>query len=323
VLDDLDATWVNGRPVGITHGWDHEREYPVPASYLKPGDNEVVVAVSNSWGAGGFTSTADKLAFTIAGGDRIPLGEGWLYSIGATDQAPPRAPWDANAGIGVMHNRMVAPLGRIGLRGAAWYQGESDVGIPGYGDRMRELFAGWRAQFGLQMRMLVVQLANYGPVAEQPGESGWAETREIQRRAVEADGNAALVSAIDIGERTDIHPANKTLLGDRLARAALGEAMPMPQWATREGDAVTVGFTGIEDGLHTWSGPHPLGVELCGATPGSCRFVLATVDGERLVIPTGGQPAARVRYAWADSPVVNLFDGRALPVPGFELEIAR
>jgi sialate O-acetylesterase len=323
VLDDLDATWVNGRPVGITHGWDYERQYAVPASYLKAGANEVVIAVSNSWGAGGFTSTADKLAFTVEGGERLPLGEGWRYSIGKTDQAPPRAPWDANAGIGVMHNRMVAPLGRITLRGAAWYQGESDVGIPGYGDRMRELFAGWRHQFGPQMEMLVVQLANYGPVAERPGASGWAETRDIQREAVEADANAALIGAIDIGERTDIHPANKTLLGDRLARAALGEAMPMPLSATLENDTVTVRFSGVEGGLHAWSGPYPLGVELCGEAQDSCRYALARVDGDRLLVPVEGQPANRVRYAWADSPVVNLFDGRSLPVPGFELDVAQ
>jgi sialate O-acetylesterase len=323
VLDDLDATWVNGRPVGITHGWDHEREYRVPPDYLRAGANDVVVAVSNSWGAGGFTSTADKLAFIVDGGARLPLGDGWRYSIGKIDQSPPRAPWDANAGIGVMHNWMVAPLGRIALRGAAWYQGESDVGIPGYGDRMRELFAGWRAQFGPQMQMLVVQLANYGPVAEQPTASGWAETRDIQREAVMADTSAALVAAIDIGERTDIHPANKTLLGERLARAALGEPMPMPQSARLDGDTVTVRFTGVEGGLHTWSGPYPLGIELCSAAQDSCRYALATVDGDRLVIPTAGQPVARVRYAWADSPVVNLFDGRSLPVPGFELEVAR
>jgi sialate O-acetylesterase len=323
VLDDLDATWVNGRPVGISHGWDYERQYRVPSAYLKAGANEVVVAVSNSWGAGGFTSTPDKLAFTVEGGARLTLGDGWRYSIGTIDQAPPRAPWDANAGVGVMHNSMVAPLGSVSLRGAAWYQGESDVGIPGYGDRMRELFAGWRAQFGSQMQMLVVQLANYGPVAERPSESGWAETRDIQRQAVEADGNAALIGAIDIGERTDIHPANKTLLGDRLARSALGEAMPMPQSATLDGGTVTVRFTGVDGGLHVWSGPYPLSIELCGEAQDSCRYALATVDGDRLLIPAGGRPTTRIRYAWADSPVVNLFDGRDLPIPGFELEIGQ
>jgi sialate O-acetylesterase len=188
---------------------------------------------------------------------------------------------------------------------------------------MRELFAGWRRQFGPQMQMLVVQLANYGPVAERPSASGWAETRDIQLAAVEADDNAALIGALDIGERTDIHPANKTLLGDRLARAALGEAMPMPQSARLEGGTVTVTFSGVEDGLHVWSGPHPLGIELCGDMPDSCRYALARVDGDRLVVPSDGRAATRVRYAWADSPVVNLFDGRDLPVPGFELEIGR
>ena len=323
VLDDLDATWVNGRPVGITHGWDYEREYPIPAAYLKPGANEIVVAVSNSWGAGGFTSTADKLAFAVDDGARIPLGEGWRYAIAEVRDMPPRAPWDANAGIGVMHNWMIAPLGPIRLRGAAWYQGESDVGIPGYRDRMRELFAGWREQFGPQMQMLVVQLANYGPPASEPVASGWAELREDQRQSVLADANAALVTAIDIGERTDIHPANKTLLGDRLARAALGEAMPMPARAALDGETITLTFTGGEGGLHAWSASHPIGLELCGDTQESCRYVQAAIDGDRLLIPADRQPATRIRYAWADSPVVNLFDGRPMPIPGFEIAIER
>src|SRR5690606_34135701 len=323
VLDDLDATWVNGRPVGITHGWDYEREYAVPAGYLKAGENEIVVAVSNSWGAGGFTSTADKLAFEVNGGARIPLGEGWRYSIGEVRDMPPRAPWDANAGIGVMHNWMIAPLGPIRLKGAAWYQGESDVGIPGYRDRMRELFAGWRQQFGPQMQMLVVQLANYGPPASEPVASGWAELREDQRQSVLADSNAALVTAIDIGERTDIHPANKTLLGDRLARAALGEAMPMPARAVLEGETITLTFTGVEGGLQAWSASHPIGLELCGDTQESCRYVQAAIDGDRLLIPASGQPATRIRYAWADSPVVNLFDARPMPIPGFEIAVER
>ena len=236
---------------------------------------------------------------------------------------PPRAPWDANAGIGVMHNWMIAPFGHFAMKGAAWYQGESDVGIPGYRDRMRELFAGWRRQFGADMRMLVVQLANYGPVAEQPVASGWAALREDQRQSVLADANAALVTAIDIGERTDIHPANKTLLGERLALAALGTPLPQPLSARLADGAVTVRFSGVEGGLHAWSGPNPLGVELCGASQESCRYAQATIDGDTLVIRDDGKPATRVRYAWADSPVVNLFDGRSLPVPGFELDIGR
>jgi sialate O-acetylesterase len=323
VIDDLDATWINGRLLGVTHGWSTEREYHVPAGYLRAGANEIVFAASNSWGAGGMQSSADRLSFAVAGGARIPLADGWRYAASPVTAMPPRTPWDANAGIGVIHNRMIAPIGRYALAGAAWYQGESDVGITGYQDRLRELFAGWRRQFGADMRMLVVQLANYGPPASEPVASGWASLREDQRQAVLADANAALVTAIDIGERTDIHPANKVVLGERLALAALGEALPMPRSAARTGDAVAVTFSGVQGELQAWSGAYPLAVELCGDTQESCRYALATVRGDRWVIPADGKPATRVRYAWADSPVVNTYDARALPLPGFELPISR
>ena len=324
IIDDLDATWVNGRPVGINHGWSTEREYRVPAGYLRPGANQVIVSANNSWGMGGMQSPPDRLSFTVAGGERIPLAEGWSYAETPVREIPPRAPWDANAGIGVMHNRMIAPIGRFALAGAACYQGESDVGIPGYPDRLRELFAGWRRQFGADMQMLVVQLANYGATASEPVESGWGETREDQRQAVVADANAALVAALDIGERTDIHPANKVVLGQRLALAARGEAMPMPLSARREQgldiSEIRVRFSGVEGGLHSWSGP-PLGVELCGETQEGCRYAAAEVSGDTLLIRVDREPVTRVRYGWADSPVVNTYDARALPLPGFELPI--
>jgi sialate O-acetylesterase len=322
VIDDLDTTWINGRIVGNTFGWSTEREYPIPPSYLHAGANEIVFAASNSYGPGGFQSTADRLAFTVNGGERIPLGEGWRYAIGQLREMPPRAPWDANAGIGVMHNKMIAPLGRFAMKGAAWYQGESDVGVPGYADRLRELFAGWRGQFGSDMRMLVVQLPNYEMVAEKPVAAGWAEVREQERRAVDADSNAALIPTLDVGQRDNLHPPDKLQVGLRLSMAAQGKPMPMPLRAQSEGGTIAVTFAGVEGGLHAWSGA-PLGVELCGETQESCRYAAARVDGDRLLIAGDGRPATRVRYAWADAPVVNLFDARPLPIPGFELAIGQ
>ncbi|MFN6935751.1 MAG: sialate O-acetylesterase [Tsuneonella sp.] len=322
IIDDLDATWVNGRAVGMTHGWSKERIYRIPAEYLREGPNEIVFSANNTWGAGGMQSEANRLSLTTAG-ERIPLAEGWLYAVGEFAGSPPRAPWDANAGIGLMHNRMIAPIGRFAMAGAAWYQGESDVGIPGYEDRLRELFAGWRRQFGGNMKMLVVQLADFGDRSAVPTTSGWAETRDEQRQAVAADANAALVSAIDLGEPTDIHPANKVDLGKRLALAAQGQAMPMPVAGRIDGDNVIVSFSGVEGGLKSLSGRHPLAVELCAETQESCRFVIAALDTNRMIIRSDGKAATRVRYAWSDAPIVNLYDGRGLPVPGFELPIVQ
>jgi sialate O-acetylesterase len=86
---------------------------------------------------------------------------------------------------------------------------------------------------------------------------------------------------------------------------------------------VVVAFAGADGGLHTWSSGHALGVELCGDTQETCRYAPATASGDTLRIADDGKPATRVRYAWIDSPVVNLYDARALPVPGFELPIGQ
>lgn len=320
VLDDMDMTFVNGHAVGNTFGWDEERAYPVPPKFLNAGMNEVMVAVTNTFANGGFASAPDRLFLTQANGEKVPLADGWRYAIAPTTTNPPRAPWDANAGIGLMHNRMIAPLGHFAMEGAAWYQGESDVDTADYDRRMKALIAGWRARFGPDLKVGIVQLANYGPASDKPVESGWARTRDVQRRIVMDDRKAFLATAIDLGERTDIHPANKLSVAQRLALGAQGKALPLPLAANARGDAVRVTFSGVEGGLHAWSSAQAIGFELCDAA-GACRFAPARVEGDSVILADEGKPAAKVRYAWANSPVINLFDGRAQAVPGFELPV--
>lgn len=320
-IDDMDMTWVNGKAVGNSHGWDEARNYALPSGYLKAGTNEIIIAATNSWGGGGLVQGGDLMGLSLNNGENVALSTGWRYAISPVKNYPPRAPWDRQAGIGVMHNAMVAPLGHYAAAGVAWYQGESDVGTPGYATRMKALMAGWRSQFGGSARMLVVQLADFGPPQLRPQESGWADLREEQRKAVLADANAALVTAVDLGERLDIHPANKNELGRRLAMAATGEALPQPLSATREASGVRVRFSGVQGRLTTWSGATALGFELCGSAPESCRYASAIPDGDGVLLSSDGQPVSRVRYGWADSPVLNLYDERPLPPPGFELTV--
>jgi sialate O-acetylesterase len=320
-LDDMDATFVNGVMVGNIYGPEVERHYALPTGLLHAGENEIALAVTNSWGDGGMVGDAGLRKLVTASGQHLPLAAGWLWSGPAKAVFPPRTPWDRQAGIGVMANRMIAPIGHFALGSVVWYQGESDVGTPGYDTRLAALFAGWRAQFGAQTRMLVVQLANFG--APQTGSmiSPTALLRDEQRRAVAADANAALVTAIDLGERTDIHPANKKELGRRLALAATGEALPLPLAARHEGNGVRISLTGVGKGLAAWGGA-PLGFELCGASDASCRLVPARVEGTSVVLAGDGAQATRVRYGWAESPTINLYDARQLPLPGFALPIA-
>ena len=330
-IDEVDETWVNGRAIRNTFGWGTDRTYALPAGILRPGENVIVVNVLSTWDAGGMTGPADKLALTFDDGTRLALGGGWLYQVVPLEIGrPPRAPWESVAGLTTLYNGMIAPLGPFGVRGAVWYQGETNADAPaGYQVILAGLMSSWRAQLGADLPFVIVQLPGFGPVPTAPVESGWSEVREAQRRAVAADPLAALVVTIDLGERDDIHPLNKRDVGRRIARAArsvaYGEAIaptgPVVRSARLEPDHVVVTIGNVEGRLLTGSSQQAIGFELCGAGPGTCRFASATVEGNRVVIPVDGAPPARLRFGWGDSPLTNLWDQSGLPLGPFEISL--
>jgi sialate O-acetylesterase len=327
VFDDLDQTWVNGVSVGGTNDWSADRKYALPKGVLKAGENEILIYVRDNWGPGGFVGPAEKVKLDFADGHSQPLASDWQYAmIDNGVGTPPTAPWEGVAGVSGIYNAMVAPLGPLGVKGVAWYQGEADVGEPGYDKRLAAWMDNWRTQFrDPALPFLVIGLAGFGKPVSAPTESGWAETINEQRLGVEHDRQAALVSAIDLGSPRDIHPSDKQEIGRRLALAARnlvyrdgGTVGPLPVSATRAGNNVVVKFT---KPLQALSGARPIGVELCGSARGSCRYADARVNGDTVEIAGDGQPVTRVRYAWADYPVVNLYDQDLLPAPVFEMAV--
>lgn len=326
-VDDIDQTFVNGVPVGGRNDPTNPRSYPLPKALLKPGANEILVFARNVWGQGGLAGPAERFALVFADGHSMPLASDWEYSrIADSVGQPPVSPWEGPSGVSTIYDAMVAPFGALGIKGVAWYQGETDVGQSGYDRRLSSLMGNWRAQFGDPgLPFLIVGLAGWGKRVSHPVESDWAAIINDQRVSVERDSRAALVSAIDLGEPGDIHPANKQEVGRRLALAAHqlvyrdgGTVGPLPVSAVRRGDLIAVTFT---KPLQVLSGRTPDGFELCGPLPGSCRYADARVSGTRVEIPLDGQPTTRVRYAWADYPIVNLYDLDLLPAPVFELTV--
>lgn len=327
-IDDADQTFVNGVAVGGLNDPANPRRYTVPAGVLKPGENRIVVYVRNYWGPGGLAGPPGQFALTLKDGISKPLGEGWQYArVPDSIGGPPAAPWGSSSGVSTIYNAMVAPLGPTRFRGVAWYQGEADVGQEGYDKRLAAWMANWRAQFGdPRLPFFIVGLAGWGAVSAKPTESGWAALIDEQRIAVQRDPRSALISAIDLGDRADIHPANKQEVGRRLALAAKslvysdasGRLSPMPVGAARSADRVIVSF---DKPLQTLSGAQALGFELCDSGPGTCRYADARVQGSTVVLRGDGRPVTRVRYAWADYPIVNLYDLDMLPVPVLELPV--
>lgn len=327
-FDDMDQAWVNGVPVGGTNDWAAQRIYPVPPGVLHDGTNEIIIYVLNTYGPGGFIGPADKVQLALAEGASLPLGTGWQVSrIDGRVGPAPTPPWTGVASVSKIYNAMIAPLGSLGLKGIAWYQGEADVGVSGYDRRLAAWMADWRTQFrDPNLPFLIVGLAGWGKTASKPVESGWAALINEQRLGVTHDRQAALISAIDVGVSTDIHPPNKQEVGRRLALAAeqlayadpAGRVGPLPISAARSGNAILVRFS---KQLQAFSAADPIAFELCGPTPASCRFANARVRGDAVEIFVDSQPVTRVRYAWADYPVVNLYDLDQLPAPVFELPV--
>jgi sialate O-acetylesterase len=332
-VDQIDATWLNGHWLGTTSGANKERTYTVPPKTLKKGVNTIAVNVLDTYGFGGIYGPAEKRALHLADGTLVPLDQEWRYQIVPPSIGPPiRSPWEDIAGVTLIRNAMIAPLASYGLRGVLWYQGESNAEDAGHYQALLEgLMADWRTQFGNDLPFLIVQLANYGPAATAPGASNWASLREAQRLAVAKDAHAGLAMAIDIGERTDIHPTNKQELGRRLARAArhvvYGEQIapsgPVPVEAHRDGGRVIVSFKDVDGSLVAYGAYRPVGFELCATDQSSCRFVDASLAADRVVLePAGGAPTpTRVRFCWADSPVCTLYDKAGQPAGPFEMRI--
>jgi sialate O-acetylesterase len=328
-IDDMDVTWVNGRLVGALDGWDHPRSYAIPPGALKAGRNVIAVRVTDTGGGGGLWGPADAKRLRLADGSSVPVGPEWRYRIArplAATGAPPHIPWIGANGLSTLYGGMIAPLGPYGLKGVAWYQGEANVGEPDqYARLLPTLIADWRARFEApELTFLAVQLTAFGPRASMPANPVWAQLREAQRKAIAADPHAGLAVSIDLGDPYDIHPTQKLKVAERLAllarRIAYGEDVaaegPRPRSARRNGDEVVVD---LGRPLVVQGDARPVGFELCDAAR-RCHWAEARADGASVLMARAGD-AAFVRYAWADSPVVNLFDAQGLPAIPFELPI--
>jgi sialate O-acetylesterase len=330
-VDEVDTTWVNGKVAGYTSGAGSDRLYALSPQFLHAGENTVAVAALDTYATGGMLGTGNQV--TLADGTVVPLNGEWKYSIAPSGMGPPpRAPWESTGGMTTIYNAMIAPLEPYTLRGVAWYQGESNTEDAGsYENLMTGWMADWRKRFdSAELPFLIVQLANYGPAATEPTESGWAELRNAQRAVVAKDKHAALTIAIDIGDRYDIHPANKQELGKRLARAArhvvYGESIspsgPVAKNASRVGKDIAVRFDNVEGHLSAYGAQRAIGFELCGTGPKTCRFAEGIAEGKTVRLEAAvSADVARVRYCWADSPICTLYDESGLPAGPFEMAI--
>jgi len=354
-IDDFDTTYFNNEKIGSTgketpNWWQTPRKYTVPGKLVKAGTATIAIRVWDQWMGGGLMGGPQRLS--LPGGketDAIKLPATWKYkvevAIPGDRQMPPRPnepmgpnnPWLPTG----LYNAMIHPIVPFAIRGATWYQGESNA------DRAyqyRKLFAAmitdWRKAWAEgDFAFGFVQLANFTPRNDKPVDSDWAELREAQTMTLKlpAAGQAVI---IDIGEAADIHPKDKQDVGGRLAlwaeakvygRKDLVYSGPMYKSMKVDGDKVVLAFdhvggglvVGKKDGLapmQAVAGGELKGFSIAGDDK---KFVWAdaAIVGDTVVVSSKdvAKPAS-VRYAWSNNPECNLYNKEGLPASPFRTD---
>lgn len=227
----------------------------------------------------------------------------------------------------VLFNTMINPIAGFGIRGAIWYQGESNRLEP---ERYSKLLSGmienWRTVWNIgDFPFYYVQIApfDYGAASLNS-----AFLREVQLKASTVIPNVGMACVMDTGEKDNIHPANKKAAGDRLAYLALAKTYgkkgfasegPLLKEMKAEGNQVKLTFLNAPGGLTSF-GKELSCFEVAGVNK---RFYPAkayiTTAGITLFSPSVNEPVA-VRYAFKDFVVGDLFNTLGLPASSFRTD---
>jgi sialate O-acetylesterase len=237
--------------------------------------------------------------------------------------------WMNNAGT-ITYNAMIAPLVGLSLKGAIWYQGESNAGrAKDYQTAFPLMIKDWRSQWGEDFPFFWVQLASYGPENDSNSGSDWAELREAQSMTLALPKTGQVV-IYDNTKPHDIHPTNKQFVGERMALSVLNVAYgktleysgPTYKSMKVSKSRIILNFDHTGSGLKSSNKYGNLeGFEIAGADK---KFYFAKSEIVRNTVmvshPKVKSPVA-VRYAWSNAPLdANLLNKEGLPATPFRTD---
>ena len=339
-IDDMDATYINGEKVGGLAGdgfWNVPREILVPKNLLKKGKNMVAIRIIDT-GSGG--SVSGPVQLKSKEGKTINLEGTWKYLIIAEIYLGKFYGYGLNNSIesrpdmiqlnpnmpSVLYNAMINPLVPFSIKGAIWYQGESNVGRD---EQYRRLFPtminDWREKWQIEFPFYFVQIApyNYSP---DPTSHFSQKLREAQRLTLNTT-NTGMVVTLDIGQVDNIHPANKQDVGSRLAGLALANdygkdlvaSGPLYKGMSKSGNEIILEFDYAINGLK--AGEDGLkGFEIAGEDKVFYKAE-ATIVNNTIILEAGGiNEPQHARYAWRDDSSASLFNAEGLPASSFSTE---
>lgn len=374
---DADKVWINGTLVGGTGYSYPPRRYVVPAGTLKEGSNTITVRLQKNSKYGKIRFYEEKPYFLFtenakihpvvvrnveipetktipSDAECIGLSGKWKKKIGTKVEDAPAGmffEWCPTA----LYNSMLSPCFNYAIKGALWYQGESDAGrYAEYTALLKKMIQLWREKFVYapkNMPFVVMQLPNW---SDGHGEdtavvfSDWACQRESQAKAVKETENAALAVTIDAGEWNDLHPEKKLTGGTRAACQAMRLAYSKNYKPAPEFKNITKVDAGYEVEIETFGSvlkacavngksadlnAKEVQNKVCGfsvlytKTDGKedCVEVPAQLISETKVLvklPELPGQCKALRYLWAQSPApVNLYSAELLPAAPFSVDL--
>ncbi|MDH3322678.1 MAG: sialate O-acetylesterase [Flavobacteriaceae bacterium] len=339
-IDDMDATFVNGQKIGGLVGagfWNVAREMTIPKKLLVKGKNTIAIRALDTGGNG---AVSGPMSITSKKGETISIEGAWkrhlvseiykgrfyVYDL-QTDLSNRPDVLQVNQNLPtVLFNAMINPLVQYTIKGAIWYQGESNVGRD---EQYKKLFPAmiedWRDRWGYEFPFYFVQIAPfmYNP---NPEEQVSQKLRDAQRLALKTP-KTGMVVTLDIGNATNIHPANKQDVGKRLAGLALANdykkelvaSGPLYKSLEKSENKLIVTFDHVGTGLHQ-ADTVLTGFEIAGADkvylPAQAMIVGDKVEVSNSSIAT----PKYVRYAWRDTSEASLFNREGLPASSFSSE---
>ena len=351
-IDDFDETYWNAEFVGSGRIWNKAREYTVPGRMVKAGKTVICIRNTDDHGDGGLYGDPALLYVEGPDGNKIRLDNEWKVTLSVSFEGMPKSTAREPNLVTVLYNAMIKPLAPFAIKGAIWYQGESNAEKAyRYRDLMSAMILDWRALWGYDFPFYITQIANYKEVRQVAGDDDWAELREAQEMATRTLDKVGMACIIDLGEAEDIHPVRKQEVGERLAKLAevndygrKGIANgPRFESYKIENACIKVRFTDVAGGLMVIPSdkyaedrygkvnvfPDMVAKaekgELCGfQIAGADRvwhWADAAIAGNEVVVscPEVAHPIA-VRYAWGANPICNLYNSEGLPAWPFRTD---
>ncbi|MCD0487242.1 sialate O-acetylesterase [Pedobacter sp. MC2016-14] len=329
-IDDNDITYFDGEKIGETEGYNVPRNYILSADKVTAGAHTIAIRVFDGGNGGGIYGEKKALALICDNGEQISLDGNWLYRVGLNLKEvgpPPPFMQSANRAT-VLYNAMINPFIPYAIRGAIWYQGESNADrAHQYRTLFPAMIKDWRSHWNQgDFPFYYVQLANYMKADAEPVASAWAELRDAQLQTLSLP-NTGMAVTIDVGNPDDIHPKNKQEVGRRLALIALAKTYkknilfsgPVLEAHQLEGNAIRLTFKFSEGGLSA-KGGELKGFAIAGADQ-KFYWAKAVIKGNQILVSNAAVPnPVAVRYGWGNNPESNLYNGAGLPASPFKTD---